>query len=368
MVVPGGPSLSANADGSGSSPGDSPIASYRFDFGDGTAPVITTAPTATASHTYAAAGTYTVTLVVTDTGGRSSAPASVSVTVNASTSGPLAVYVGYYDTHHSDQLQAKPSPWYGSSGISFVGSPDPGTSNGWDTSGIRLDNLSSGSVTASVTVDMGSDHFALWGAQTIAAGRTLILAQTGYENFDGSDTNPAGCFGCDPNLCITAVDKNIPVVHVTVGSTTTNYFDNGQVSNTNGVDKAGCPYTGTRNDESHVWTQIYTQAPMAAAREARQEQQAPRASAPSRRFYLGPVSPNPAGVDLVLRFEIPEHQRVQLGIYDVTGRLVKSHIDGEMDAGEFQTHIGLASIPAGMYYCRMQAGDHVLAQRFVHVR
>src|SRR5439155_1311209 len=62
-----------------------PIASDRFDFGDGTAAVTTTAPTATAQHTYAAAGTYTVTLIATDSGGNASTAASTSITVIAET-------------------------------------------------------------------------------------------------------------------------------------------------------------------------------------------------------------------------------------------------------------------------------------------
>ena len=62
--------ITVQADGSASTDGDAtPIASYRFDFGDGSAPVTTMAPTATVQHTYAAAGTYTVTLVVTATPG-----------------------------------------------------------------------------------------------------------------------------------------------------------------------------------------------------------------------------------------------------------------------------------------------------------
>src|SRR5206468_877926 len=79
------PALTVRADGSGSTDGDAtPIASYRFDFGDGSTAVTTTAPTATAQHTYAASGTYTVTLIATDTGGNasSSATASVNVTGN----------------------------------------------------------------------------------------------------------------------------------------------------------------------------------------------------------------------------------------------------------------------------------------------
>src|SRR5262249_28731317 len=86
--------LTATADGSASTPGDAAIASYRFDFGDGPTPVTTNAPTATAQHTYAAAGTYTVSLVVTDLNGRSSSPATSSVTVSApSGGGSIAVYV-----------------------------------------------------------------------------------------------------------------------------------------------------------------------------------------------------------------------------------------------------------------------------------
>lgn len=78
-----------------------------------------------------------------------------------------------------------------------------------------------------------------------------------FENFDGSDTNTAGCYGCDPTLCITAVLTTIPVVHVTVNGVTTNYLDSRQILNTQGADKAGCPDTGgTRKDESENWQQL----------------------------------------------------------------------------------------------------------------
>jgi PKD repeat protein len=78
------PPLTVMADGSASTDTDvTPIASYRFDFGDGTSPVTTTAPTSTASHTYAAAGTYDITLIATDTADQPSAPVSHSFTVLA---------------------------------------------------------------------------------------------------------------------------------------------------------------------------------------------------------------------------------------------------------------------------------------------
>ncbi|MGZ4590653.1 MAG: PKD domain-containing protein, partial [Actinomycetes bacterium] len=71
--------LPVTADASGSTDADAwPIATYTYDFGDGT----TVGPVAgsTAVHTYQAQGTFTVTMTVTDTAGMSStATATVSV-------------------------------------------------------------------------------------------------------------------------------------------------------------------------------------------------------------------------------------------------------------------------------------------------
>jgi PKD repeat protein len=361
-------SLTARADGSTSTAGDSPIASYRFDWGDGTTPTTVTAPTSAANHTYASAGTYTVTLIVTDTAGRPSAPVTASVTVSQATSGPISVYVGYYDTHHTEHLRTKPSPWYGSSGITFVGTPDSG-SGGWDSSGIRIDNPSAAAISVTVTVDMGSSHFGLWGARTVPAGGTLVLAQTGFENFDGSDTNPAGCYGCNPNLCTTQVQSTVPVVHVTMNGTTTNYYDSGQISNTHGVDMAGCPDTGgTRNDESQVWTQIFSQAPLASAIRAREESGPAPAGAPARALSFAPVFPNPARMQLTLRYTIPSQQDVEIGIFDIAGRRVQSHLTRDLPPGEYQSALNLSGIPSGMYYCSLRVGDQMLRQRFVHVQ
>ena len=69
--------LSCAFDGSGSTDSDGTVASYAWNFGDGTS-----AATALATHVYAA-GTYTATLIVTDNLGATSAAASVTVTPKA---------------------------------------------------------------------------------------------------------------------------------------------------------------------------------------------------------------------------------------------------------------------------------------------
>src|SRR5439155_26932474 len=67
--------LSVTADASASSDVEGPIASYRFDFGDGT--LVGPQPGATAIHTYAS-GNWTASVQVTDAGGLS-ATKSVAV-------------------------------------------------------------------------------------------------------------------------------------------------------------------------------------------------------------------------------------------------------------------------------------------------
>ena len=71
--------VTADASGSTDTDGSSPIASYTFDFGDGSAPV-GPQPAATATHTYTAGGSFVAKVTVTDTKGLTDiASASVAV-------------------------------------------------------------------------------------------------------------------------------------------------------------------------------------------------------------------------------------------------------------------------------------------------
>jgi PKD repeat protein len=366
--------LTIDADGAGSTDVDAtPIASYRFDFGDGTAVVTKTPPVTSAQHTYGSPGTYTVRLTVTDTGGNATTvTASISETApNPNPGGSkVAVYAGYYDTHHTSHLQTKPSPWRTASNVVFIGTPDPGTTDGWDTSCVRIDNLTG--VTMSgvvVTVNIGSKTFALWGTNTIPAGKILIVAQTGFENFDGSDTSPAGCYGCDPKECTTLVSSTIPVVHVTIGGSKTDYYDVGQTLNTHGVDQAGCPATGTRNDESQAWKQIFPRAAAAAGSAPAVEDGWQQADAAAGNFlWLAAPMPNPSHGPLGIQFRLPARGPVRLGVYDIGGRLVRTSLDAVLEAGDHSEQLDLSAAPAGIYFCRLSTPERTLRGTFVLVR
>ena len=372
------PALTVGADASASTDTDAtPIATYHFDFGDGSPRVDTTAPISTAQHTYAAGGTYTVTLTVTDTGSNTSAPATSTITVTGGPAHKIAVYVGYYDTHHDVNPKPKPNPWLGSPGVVFVGVADDNNGN-WDSSCLRVDNLTTGPLNkVVVTADLGSHHFALWGTNTIPAGDKLILAQTVVQNFDGSDTNPAGCYGCDPAECLTLRSSDIPVVHVSLGGPASDYLDTDQVLNTGGYDGAGCPYLGgplpqTRYDESHDWEQIFSNAPLVVTAPTNDSLGTNARSEvvddlPKTLSLFAP-SPNPTRGDLSVRFTLPVASETWIGIYDLSGRLVRTCVDNALRAGVYSFRLDLANVRSGVYFLRLRTPRGTLRERFVLTR
>ncbi|TFC87368.1 PKD domain-containing protein [Cryobacterium sp. TMT1-21] len=77
--------LAASFDGSASKDSDGTVASYAWDFGDGTT---ATTATPTTSHTYGAGNTYQVSLIVKDDKGATSAPVTHPVTVTGPVTPP----------------------------------------------------------------------------------------------------------------------------------------------------------------------------------------------------------------------------------------------------------------------------------------
>ncbi len=171
-----------------------------------------------------------------------------NLTVGQAGAPPAGVVV---DVGYADSATGL-TPWSGSANTTFIGEPAQCCSthgpdnggNGYDAGAIEVTNNGSSSVTVnSVTVDFGGgsspSHFDLWGAnvtphlpQTLAPGGHLVMTMTSSFNFDTSDL-----FGeaCHINSGV------VPVVHVTVNGSLTDYLDSHQVLTSDGADLASCP-------------------------------------------------------------------------------------------------------------------------------
>ncbi|MEZ4655786.1 MAG: FlgD immunoglobulin-like domain containing protein, partial [Candidatus Eisenbacteria bacterium] len=81
--------------------------------------------------------------------------------------------------------------------------------------------------------------------------------------------------------------------------------------------------------------------------------------------------PNPLPGETTLRFRLPEPSAVEVAIFDVAGKRVRTLVDvSEMAAGEHalvwdgSDEVG-SRAPVGVYWCRLMAGSRSVAQRLV---
>ena len=87
-------------------------------------------------------------------------------------------------------------------------------------------------------------------------------------------------------------------------------------------------------------------------------------------FWAQPASPSPFARSTSIRFQIPARQHVDLRVFDVGGRLVRSLVnealDGGMHAVEWNgcTDAGRTAA-SGIYYYSLVAGDREVTRKVV---
>ena len=100
--------------------------------------------------------------------------------------------------------------------------------------------------------------------------------------------------------------------------------------------------------------------------------QQPKKSLPDE-YALDQNYPNPFNPSTVIRYSLPAESNVTLKIYDILGEEVRTLVDGVQDAGyqsaEWNaTNNNGASLPSGIYICRIQAASLANGKEFFQVR
>ena len=83
--------------------------------------------------------------------------------------------------------------------------------------------------------------------------------------------------------------------------------------------------------------------------------------------------PNPFNPSTIVSFTIPKRESVEVRIYDVSGRLVRTLADGTYEAGTHflpwdGTNEGGRSVGSGVYFCRMNAAGFSKTRKLVLIR
>ncbi|MFQ6616511.1 MAG: T9SS type A sorting domain-containing protein [Fidelibacterota bacterium] len=74
-------------------------------------------------------------------------------------------------------------------------------------------------------------------------------------------------------------------------------------------------------------------------------------------FVLRQNYPNPFNPTTTIEFSLPQSGFVTLIVYDLLGRQVETLLNLRMDAGHHKVRWNASSVPSGIYFVRMQAGD-----------
>jgi hypothetical protein len=76
-----------------------------------------------------------------------------------------------------------------------------------------------------------------------------------------------------------------------------------------------------------------------------------------RKYELRVATSNPSRSGVSLLLALPKAAKVSLKLYDITGREVRTLVDAECPPGYHRAALGPASLPSGVYFCCMSAGE-----------
>jgi len=74
-------------------------------------------------------------------------------------------------------------------------------------------------------------------------------------------------------------------------------------------------------------------------------------------YYLSENYPNPFNNVTRLSFGLPEASKVNISVFDLTGRLVQNVLDFRMDAGSHDFTWDAKEVPAGVYLIQMKVSS-----------
>lgn len=85
-------------------------------------------------------------------------------------------------------------------------------------------------------------------------------------------------------------------------------------------------------------------------------------------FNLSQNYPNPFNPTTKIGFSIPKKDYVDLRIYDILGREVKTLVSQPMEAGEYEVEFEALNMSSGFYYYRLKTGEYVSVKKMVLVK
>jgi hypothetical protein len=85
-------------------------------------------------------------------------------------------------------------------------------------------------------------------------------------------------------------------------------------------------------------------------------------------WTLHPAFPNPFNSSAQLILDVPQTTRIQLQVFDITGRLVETLSDRILTAGSHHFYWQPNAIASGLYFVRAQSQDRIQTQKLLLIK
>jgi len=87
-------------------------------------------------------------------------------------------------------------------------------------------------------------------------------------------------------------------------------------------------------------------------------------------FRLHPAYPNPFNPSTTITFDVPDHitQPTLLQIYDISGSLVQTLVNGVVDPGTHSVSWGPKNLSSGIYIVELRAGDNTFNHKISYIK
>ncbi len=78
--------------------------------------------------------------------------------------------------------------------------------------------------------------------------------------------------------------------------------------------------------------------------------------------------PNPFNPATTIKYAIPKTVNVELKIYDILGREVKTLVNETKTAGYYEVHFNADNFASGVYFYRLKAGDFIKTNKMIFLK
>ena len=86
------------------------------------------------------------------------------------------------------------------------------------------------------------------------------------------------------------------------------------------------------------------------------------------RTFFGQNFPNPFNPVTMLSYGLAAPAHVEIRVYDVAGREVRTLVDTDMEPGRYQAVLDAGGLAGGVYFARMVAGEYVETKKLVLIK